>query len=109
MLDTLARAKALALADGRVLTGVFYLNTLLAFPFYSLSGQFADAGALLTDMYTGKPVELTNDENMQHVWVYDWGSAKGRQLFLDFIQRAIASGHVDGVCSAFLCAHHLSV
>lgn len=54
-------------------TGVVYLNTLMAFPFYALSGRFADAGALLMDMYTGKPVELTNDEDMQHVWVYDWG------------------------------------
>ena len=97
MLDTLARAKALARADGRDLTGVFYLNTLLAFPFYQLSGRFAEAGALLMDMFTGKPVELTNDENMQHVWVYDWGSAAGRQLFLSFIQTAIAGGHVDGM------------
>ena len=73
------------------------LNTLLAFPFYQLSGQFAAASALLMDMYTGKPVELTNDEDMQHVWVYDWGSAAGRRLFLTFVQDAIASGRVDGL------------
>ena len=97
MLGTLSRAKALARADGRSLTGVFYLNTLLAFPFYELSGKFAEAGALLMDMSTGKPVELTNDENMQHVWVYDWGNAEGRQLFLDWIAAAIASGNVDGL------------
>ena len=42
-------------------------------------------------------MELTNDENMQHVWVYDWGSETGRQLFVDFIQTAIASGSVDGM------------
>ena len=97
MIDTLSRAKALAHADGRTLTGVFYLNTLLAFPFYQLSGRFADADALLMDMYTGKPVELTNDEDMKHVWVYDWGSEKGRKLFLDWIAAAIKSGHVDGL------------
>lgn len=97
MLDTLSRAKSLAAADGRELAGVFYLNTLLAFPFYQLSGRFAAAGALLMDMYTGRPVELTNDENMQHVWVYDWGSATGRELFVNFIQTAIASGSVDGM------------
>lgn len=69
MLDTLARAKALNPA----LSGVFYLNTLMAFPFYALSGKFADAEALLVDMYTGKPVALVNDEGMKDVWVYDWG------------------------------------
>ena len=69
MLDTLARVKAL----NPSVTGVVYLNTLMAFPFYALSGKFADADALLIDMYTGKPVELTNDEDMKNVWVYDWG------------------------------------
>lgn len=97
MLDTLARAKALAQADGRDLAGVFYLNTLLAFPFYQLSGRFAEANALLMDMYTGKPVELTNDEDMKHVWVYDWGNPKGRHLFLQFIQESVSSGNVDGM------------
>jgi len=67
------------------------------FPFYQLSGKFAAAGALLMDMYTGKPVTLTNDENMQHVWVYDWGSETGRRLFTDFVQAEIASGNVDGM------------
>jgi hypothetical protein len=31
-------------------TGVFYLNTLMAFPFYEISGEFADKGLLLMDM-----------------------------------------------------------
>ena len=39
----------------------------------------------------------TNDENMQHDWVYDWGSETGRQLFIDFVQSEIASGNVDGM------------
>ena len=55
MLDTLARAKALAAGRGGSLSGVFYLNTLLAFPFYQLSGKFAAAGALLIDMCKGRP------------------------------------------------------
>ena len=61
MLTTLTAAKAL---NPGVL-GIMYINTLMAFPFYSLSGRFAEANALLMDMYTGKPVELTNDEGMQ--------------------------------------------
>ena len=61
MLKTLAAAKALNPA----VLGVMYINTLMAFPFYSLSGKFEAADALLMDMYTGKPVELTNDEGMQ--------------------------------------------
>ena len=61
MLKTLAAAKALNPA----VLGVMYINTLMAFPFYSLSGKFEAADALLMDMYPGKPVELTNDEGMQ--------------------------------------------
>ena len=29
--------------------------------------------------YTQKPVELVNDEGMQHVWVYDSGNPVGRR------------------------------
>ena len=61
MLTTLTAAKAL----NPLVLGIMYINTLMAFPFYSLSGRFAEADALLMDMYTGKPVELTNDEGMQ--------------------------------------------
>ena len=74
MLDTLARVKAI----NPQVKGVLYLNTLMAFPFYALSGKFADNDCLLMDMYTNKPVELTNDEGMQHVFVYDWGKTKAR-------------------------------
>ena len=47
--------------------------------------------------YTGKPVELTNDEGMQHVWVYDWGSPTGRQLFLDFVSDFLTRNQADGI------------
>jgi hypothetical protein len=94
MRNTLRRAKAMS-PNG--LTGVFYLNTLMAFPFYSLAGKFTDANALLMDQYTGKPVLLTNDENMQNIWVYDWGNPKGRELFLNYIKEMIHSGDIDGI------------
>eukprot|EP00928_Gymnodinium_smaydae_P083557 TRINITY_DN66800_c0_g1_i1.p2 TRINITY_DN66800_c0_g1~~TRINITY_DN66800_c0_g1_i1.p2 ORF type:complete len:261 (-),score=33.93 TRINITY_DN66800_c0_g1_i1:701-1384(-) len=93
MLDTLSRAKQLNPA----LSSVFYLNSLMAFPFYALSGKFAAAKALLIDMYTNKPVELVNDEGMKKVWVYDWGNPVGRKLFLAFVSDIIASGLVDGM------------
>ena len=56
MRNTLRRAKAMS---PHGLSGVFYLNTLMAFPFYSLAGKFTEANALLIDQYTGKPVLLT--------------------------------------------------
>lgn len=40
---------------------------------------------------------LTNDENMQNVWVYDWGQADARLLFINFVQSLLASGKVDGL------------
>jgi len=95
MLATLAAAKKLNPA----VLGVMYINTLMAFPFYSLSGKFAEADALLIDMYTNKPVELTNDEGMQHVFVYDWGSEKARSLFVGFIKGLLDSGQADGIFS----------
>eukprot|EP01048_Picozoa_sp_COSAG05_P019260 COSAG05_NODE_2969_length_2456_cov_1.963089_2_plen_359_part_00 len=93
MLKTLSQVKAL----NQAVKGVVYLNTLMAFPFYALSGRFADANALLIDMYTGKPVELTNDEGMQHVWVYDWGNPTGRQLFIDFVSDFLSKNEADGI------------
>ena len=95
MLKTIASVEAL---NPSVL-GIMYINTLMAFPFYALSGKFESHDALLIDMYTNKPVELTNDEGMQHVYVYDWGSAKGRQLFLEFIKGLLDSGQADGLFS----------
>eukprot|EP01052_Picozoa_sp_SAG31_P004614 SAG31_NODE_192_length_20788_cov_8.938083_16_plen_280_part_00 len=64
-----------------------------------LQGQFAAAGALLMDMYTKRPVELTNDEGMQHVFVYDWGSPKARQLFVGFVKNLLDRGQADGIFS----------
>lgn len=95
MLKTIASVKKLSPST----LGVMYINTLMAFPFYALSGKFEANDALLMDMYTNKPVELTNDEGMQHVYVYDWGSAKGRELFIAFIKDLLDSGQADGLFS----------
>ena len=51
----------------------------------------------LMSRYTHKPVVLTNDENMQNVWVYDWGQADARLLFINFVKSMLASGKVDGL------------
>ena len=95
MLKTIAAVKAINPST----LGVMYINTLMAFPFYSLSGKFAASDALLMDMYTNKPVELTNDEGMQHVYVYDWGSEKARELFVEFIRNLLDTGQADGLFS----------
>ena len=52
MLETLRRVKA---ANPAVAT-VFYFNTLLAFPFYSINGVYEANDALTIDSTTKKPI-----------------------------------------------------
>jgi hypothetical protein len=76
---------------------VLYLNALLLFPFYSLAQKYMDAGALLMDSQTGKPITLRNDDGMPGVLVPDFGKRVGRELWLGEVQQWLASGLVDGV------------
>ena len=57
ILDTLSRVKAINPA----VSGVLYLNTLLAFPFYTLNGVFEAADALTIDSATKKPIVIRNE------------------------------------------------
>jgi hypothetical protein len=93
MLDTLHRVRAL---NSRV-TNVLYLNTLLLFPFYSLAQKYIDAGALLMDTETGQPVTLRNDDGMPGVLVPDFGTAKGRALWMGEVKDWVGTGVVDGI------------
>jgi hypothetical protein len=44
-----------------------------------------------------------NDEGMQHVWVYDWGNPKGRELFVEFIKSFLCVPGSPPACS--VCCH----
>jgi len=94
--DSIATLKAVRALNPNVTT-VLYLNTLLLFPFYELAQQYMDAGALLMDSRTGSPVELVNDDGMHGVYVPDFGTAKGRELWLNAVKGWLATGLVDGI------------
>ena len=64
ILDTLSRVKALNPA----VAGVLYLNTLLAFPFYTLNGVYEKADALTIDSVTKKPIKIRNDNGMEGIF-----------------------------------------
>jgi hypothetical protein len=57
IMDTLRRIKAI----NPSVSGVLYLNTLLAFPFYALNGLYEGADALTIDSSTGKPIVIRNE------------------------------------------------
>jgi hypothetical protein len=57
IMSTMRRIKAI---NQNVAT-VMYLNTLLAFPFYSLIGKYQAAGALAVDSVTKKPIKIRNE------------------------------------------------
>ena len=78
-------------------TTVLYLNTLLLFPFYKLAAAYIAQGALLTDAETGKPFELRNDDGMPGVLVPDFGTAAGRNLWMQEVEGWLATGLVDGI------------
>ena len=90
-LDTLRRVKAV----NPNVSGVFYLNTLYDFPYYSLAGTFAAADLHLRDVH-GAVVGLQNDNGMLDVPVFDFGQPAAVKLFLGFHAKLVASGLVDG-------------
>lgn len=85
MLATLRRVKTL----NPSVSTVFYLNSLLAFPFYKLTGQYASAGALLEDANTKSPIVLKNDNGMPDIYVFDFGSEQGRGLWLNAVSASV--------------------
>ena len=94
--DSLATLKAVRAINPNVSTAL-YLNTLLLFPFYDLAKKYIDADALLIDSRNGKPIELMNDDGMRGVYVPDFGTVKGRDLWLDTVKSWLDSGLVDGI------------
>merc|ERR1719272_2900382 len=77
-------------------SAIFYLNTLLAFPYYSLNQKYLDQDALTYDSKTGKPIVIKNDNGMEGIFVYGFESVAGQQLYVDAIKNLTATGFVDG-------------
>jgi hypothetical protein len=92
IIDTMRRIKAI----NHTVATVMYLNTLLAFPFYSLIGKYEAANALAIDSVTKKPIRLRNDNGMEDIFVYGFDKPEGQKLYLDAIKNYTATGVVDG-------------
>ena len=92
ILDTFKRVKAINPSTSTVL----YLNTLLAFPFYTSVGEFADANLLTIDSSTKKPISIKNDNGMEGIGVYAFEKDAGVQLYLDQLKNYTSTGLVDG-------------
>ena len=93
ILDTFGRVKAINPGTATVL----YWNTLLAFPFYTAVGKFADRNLLMMDASTQKPISIRNDNGMENIGVYAFEKADGVQLWVDTIKNLTSTGFVDGV------------
>ena len=92
MLDTLGRVKAMNPGTATVL----YWNTLLAFPFYTAVGKFADRNLLMIDSSTNKPISITNDNGMGDIGVYAFDKPDGVELWVETIKNFTSTGVVDG-------------
>ena len=62
---------------------MLYWNTLLAFPFYTAVGKFADRNLLMIDSSTKKPISIRNDNGMEDIGVYAFDKEDGVQLWVE--------------------------
>ena len=92
MLDTLGRVKAVNPGTATIL----YWNTLLAFPFYTAVGKFADRNLLTMDSSTGKPISITNDNGMGDIGVYAFDKPEGVEQWVESVKNFTSTGIVDG-------------
>ena len=75
--------------------GIFYLNTILDFPFLRLHQKLVDADALVRNV-DGSVCQLTNDNGMTNITVYDYSKPIGQKIWLDEVQQLVETGTVDG-------------
>lgn len=93
--DMVATLKAVKKLNPAV-SGIFYLNTLLAFPYYSLNARYLEKDALTYDIKTQKPIVIRNDNGMEGINVFGFDKPLGQQLYVDTIKNLTATGFVDG-------------
>ena len=75
--------------------GIFYLNTILDFPFLRLHQTLVEADALVRNV-DGSVCQLINDNGMTNITVYDYSKPIGRKIWLDEVERLVETGTVDG-------------
>jgi hypothetical protein len=92
IMDTLARVKAI----NPGVCAVFYLNTMLSFPFYALNGVLQAANALTIDSVTKKPIVVRNDNGMEGIFILGFDTPQGQKLYVDAVRNLTRTGVVDG-------------
>ena len=75
--------------------GIFYLNTILDFPFLRLHQTLVQADALLRNV-DGSVCQLINDNGMTNISVFDYSKPIGQKIWLDEVERLVETGTVDG-------------
>lgn len=92
----LGTAKALKAANPKI-SVILYLNSMLNFPTYDLTGHyFANPSLLLHDKH-GKIGTLQNDAGLGNLTVPDFSLVEARNMWLQAIRNATATGFIDGV------------
>lgn len=89
-------ARALKEANPR-LSVIMYLNSMLNFPFYSLTGRYLAKPELLLHDKDGKLGTLQNDAGLGNLTVPDFAQSAARKLWLDELKNYTSSGLFDGV------------
>jgi hypothetical protein len=91
-LDTIRRVKA---ANPNVAVG-FYQNSLYAWSFQKLTGEFAEAN-LLMRATNGSVIGLEQDNGLKHQPVFDLSDPKGVDKWLNWTSTLVNEYGVDGI------------
>jgi len=89
-------AKALKQANPQI-SVILYLNSMLNFPFYGLTGKYLAEPELLLHDKNGKIGTLQNDAGLGDLTVPDFSQKRARDMWLDEIRNATSTGWFDGV------------
>lgn len=92
----LGTAQALKKVNPKI-SVVMYLNSLLNFPNYHLTGYYFANPTLLLHDENGKIGHLQNDAGLGNLTVPDFSIAEARNLWLEAIRNATQTGLIDGI------------
>jgi hypothetical protein len=92
----LGTAKSLKAANPSI-SVILYLNSMLNFPMYDLTGHYFAEPELLLHDKNGKIGTLQNDAGLGNLTVPDFSNKNARDLWLQAIQNATSTGLIDGV------------
>jgi hypothetical protein len=96
------------------LTGILYLNSMFNFAFYHLNGLLEEAEAAGQHSFlrdeTGKVISLCNDGDMYcNITTFDWTQPHVRDLWMQAITNATATGYVDGIFADHSAQEHIQI